>query len=314
MEKSKIKVEITGKLFDKSILDPEKGFGDIIFFDQKNDIPDETIKVLIKNNCQQNIAFAIFSSPLNPGHVHRGIKNVELIKKQITKELANHIVDHIDEGDIDGLSYAIWPFYQPLSNSRLPWFVQRKALSGSISDWLLSIAQKTSVIATSEKIETKFIDPLHFLSKLFSNNQFLQKKVHESLKCFDDKSWRPVNIVAHNDIWKGNILLNKYISYLPFVSHPEGAKWVVIDWSGSQIHGYPIYDLVRFAQSFKLSTGQLRQQLARHCDILHCDFNHARCYLVCSLAHLAMNLEYFPVHRFIELAGSCLALVDNACE
>lgn len=277
----------------------------IIFLKKCKDVSDETAKLCIKNEFGRNIAFAIISHESNPEIVNKGVRQVELIKKIVSQKLRNTLVEPIYKGNIDGLSFAIWIYHQKLSDNRLLWFCQRKILTNKISNWLLDIANETSVAATCEQIGNKFIDPLIYLSKIIQNNTFFQKIARESLKCFNDRDWRPVNILAHNDLWKGNILLNNAFSYI-------SGQFIVIDWSGSKIYGYPIYDLVRFAQSFKISGYQFRQQLLNHCNILNCNLLQARCYLVCSLADLAMNIDNFPLHRFINLAESCLGYFDNA--
>jgi thiamine kinase-like enzyme len=280
-------------------------FHKYILLEKFKDVTDETTKILIKNQLGRHIAFAIISPESNPEIIKKGNKQVELIKNIVSQKLSNTIVEPLYEGNIDGLSFAIWPYYQKLSNNRLLWHYQRKILTNKISSWLLDIANETSVTASYEQIGSKFVDPLIYLSKIVQNNTFFQRIAHESLECFEDKDWRPINIVAHNDLWKGNILLEKSFPYI-------SGRFIVIDWSGSQVHGYPIYDLVRFAHSFKLSTCQFRQQLLNHCNILNCNIFQSRCYLVCSLASLSMNIDNFPLHRFIKLAESCLGYFNNA--
>ena len=65
----------------------------------------------------------------------------------------------------------------------------------------------------------------------------------------------PKSRVMHGDFWIGNVMLD-----------PSALRdFVVIDWRGSAVDGFPIFDLVKFAQSLKLPPYVLRRELAEQC-------------------------------------------------
>lgn len=91
-------------------------------------------------------------------------------------------------------------------------------------------------------------------------------------------------------------------------------RFVIIDWAGSEIYGYAMYDLVGLAQSMRLNARNLRREVVRHCRLLRCEPADATSYLVAALGHIAMNLERFPIDRYAHMAESCFATLDHALE
>ena len=98
----------------------------------------------------------------------------------------------------------------------------------------------------------------------------------------------------HNDLWQGNILLNS-----------DGGI-VVIDWPGSVVKGYAIYDLIRLAESLRLSDRALGEQLRAHCRLLGCEPKDSVSHLAAALGHLLGDLDHFPMHLFLPLADRCV--------
>jgi len=72
-----------------------------------------------------------------------------------------------------------------------------------------------------------------------------------------------------------------------------------------------MYDLVRLALSLRVSTGFLRSQVRQHCEMLGCEITDARSYLAAALGHLGGNLGHFPSDRFVKMAKSCFAKLEE---
>ena len=107
----------------------------------------------------------------------------------------------------------------------------------------------------------------------------------ETLERLADGTWSPRHVLMHNDLWKGNILLDySPVSQIKNSSFQE--RFVITDWAGSMIRGYGMYDLIRLAQSLNLGAKQLRKNVTAHCLILGCDFADARCHLLSALSYL----------------------------
>jgi hypothetical protein len=117
----------------------------------------------------------------------------------------------------------------------------------------------------------------------------------------DCGQWTPMHALAHNDLWKGNILLDPKS---PWRGAAFG-RFAIIDWLGASVAGYPIYDLIRLAQSFKVSQRTLDREVRLHCSILGCELVDAGGYLAAALGNLGLHLEEFPEDRYVELADAC---------
>ncbi|MCP4006756.1 MAG: phosphotransferase, partial [bacterium] len=113
-------------------------------------------------------------------------------------------------------------------------------------------------------------------------------------------------VLIHNDFWRGNVLLDSTRS------GPWPERFVVIDWGGSRVRGHAIFDLIRMADCLKLGDRVLRGEVEAHCRILECELIDARSHLFSALGHLAMNLDRFPLPRFLEMAQQCVQRLDSA--
>jgi hypothetical protein len=94
---------------------------------------------------------------------------------------------------------------------------------------------------------------------------------------------------------------------------PSGEReFMVIDWRGSQVDGFPIFDLVRFAESAGLSSKALRAELAQHAERLECGIGDTRDYLSAALGLIWANLDQFPPERFALMGTRNLQTLEAA--
>ena len=119
--------------------------------------------------------------------------------------------------------------------------------------------------------------------------------------------WQPQFVLAHNDLWLGNVL-----------HAPAGGKYpfAIIDWLGASTRGYAIYDLVRLAQSTGLARNAIAVELESHRALLECRREQLQFYLLAALGSILLNLEAFPRERFNVMAGTCwetLQAAINSC-
>ena len=91
-------------------------------------------------------------------------------------------------------------------------------------------------------------------------------------------------------------------------------RFVVIDWPGSELRGYAIFDLIRMSQSMRLNTRSLRREIASHCQLLNCGMADSLSYLLAALGHIAMNLEHFPVDAYARMADACFATLEETLD
>jgi hypothetical protein len=275
----------------------------------KPDIPDATIKVLFKNLQNQPVAVGLCSSVKEPAMVQRNIEYASLAQQALGKELGHIVINPLATGDIEGISYGIFPYCQPLSNSRLWWQIQKLQISPAILQILSDVNRITVSAVPSAEVEETFAKSLQYLVDSSVIPEPLPQLSKNALDQLFKGIWHPYYVLMHNDLWKGNILLRKsrdQNTQNNLFNHSIGSKIVIIDWAGSLVKGYPIYDLIRIAQSLKLSDRQLLNNLKKHSQILNCQLEESLFYLLTALGYLGIHREEFPLERFIKLSVDCL--------
>lgn len=279
---------------------------------QANDIlADGTTVLVLRDPAGQSRAVVLCSAPAAPNMVQRAMNRAQQAKAILGTSIGSPILDPLAQGSVQGLSYAVLPYCYGLSDSRPVWWIQRTLLRPSIFDWLWRATECSVRDVEPAAIERSFAGPLRRMTSLESISSRLRTAAERATERLDNGSWTPRHVLMHGDLWKGNILIRT-------ANHAiEQRRWrdrfVIIDWGGSEIHGYAIYDLVRFAQSTRLSAWSLRRELDRHCRLLRCEPTDANSYLLAALGHFAMNLEHFPFDRFASMAESCLTLLQYVC-
>jgi hypothetical protein len=108
----------------------------------------------------------------------------------------------------------------------------------------------------------------------------------------------------HGDIWKANVLRGGSGS----------APFTLIDWRGSATDGFPIYDLIRAAQTFRLSPKALHGQLQFHRAALGCQPEDLVAYLMGALGYYAGRLGEMSPDAFRAMADACVTRLLSALE
>jgi len=291
---------VLGELFGKSTQ-----IGEITRFGQTKGVADETEKLMVKDSKGHNIAVVLCSSPVSPQLLARGAKNSHLATQMLPPELGKHILTPLYQGDFEGLSYIIMRYCQPLSNQRLIWYLQRAFLSPILFRWLAGITSATVTQLNSSQIEQGFVTPLQNLIELDAMTDRVRSGSRLALDRLESGQWQPSHVLMHSDLWKGNILLDRE-------NKSQLGFFQIVDWPGSLVRGYGMYDLIRLGLSLNLSNKQMHQQIASHCQILNCDLIDARSHLLSALAYLNINRENFPLDRFIQTADNCFAALERA--
>lgn len=304
--------EFVEKLLDRLrvALRPE-GIGAISLLCASNKkVVDDPLKLLLRWPNGKPRALIKVSVEATPQLVRREAEMAGQAREMLGPELARHIPDTIWLGEIEGLSYLVRPYYEMLDRRRLIWEIQKFWLQTRVFEWLRQVAAKSVVDATDREVEQDFITPLTTIA----NDSEFSKEVRElskiALSRVEQGSWRPRYVLFHGDLWKDNVFLQGKKT-LP--SSLVGlADFVVIDWAGTVLKGHAIMDLIRLARSFGLSRQRLREELAKHCEILKCEMLDAAGYVAAAIGHLGMRLEHFPRNRYLALAQTTCELVVRA--
>ncbi len=272
-------------------------------------VPDSSTVALIRDATGAPQAILLCSAPASPDLVARGARRARRARQALGPSLGAHVLTPLAEGSLQGLSCAVMPYCSNLSDSRALWAVQRALLRPALLDWLWGATRITAVDVAPAAVEPAYAVPLRHLLELPALSAPLRAGARRALARLGAGDWRPRQVLEHGDLWKGNVLTRRASG-----PSPEGwaHRFMLIDWPGSEVRGYAVYDLVRLALSLKLGPGRLAAEVARHCSLLRCAHEDASSHLLAALGHVALTLEHFPPERFAATAEACYRALEEA--
>jgi len=255
-------------------------------FSQGADDPDSKLVFL----SQGKPALVIIISPaLFPNVVAEECRKAAEMRA-LLGDLGAPILEPLDAGRILASTYAVLPYRKPLSQRRILSRLDELRVNRHLFDWLLQIARKHSVSGEVSGYERAF-RALDLAVSPDSAAAALLRKAERHLR-----SGRFVarSVPMHGDLWKGNVLRGA-----------GSAPFTLVDWRGSSVDGFPIFDLIRAASSFHLSPTALCRQLQLHRAALGCQMEDLPLYLLAALGHFAERRGEMPLttlHAMIEIS------------
>lgn len=273
-------------------------------FCRKSSLADGTQKLLLRNDEGKPIAVAHWASPYAPNFVQEMIDRVNSAQQAVGPFLQSYILGPIGRGKVEGSSFGVFQYQRPLTDNKFLWPFQRAQITPHLLHFLQEVARVTQGSVPDSEIEANFALPLRHLSMMPEVPSEIRAAAGASLQRLEQGLWVPRYVLMHGDLWKGNVLLTQ--------KQPPSPKFVLIDWAGSNVQGYAIFDLIRMADSFKVNPQRLAENLEAHCQILGCDIHDAKSYLLAAAGHLALNLGCFPVERFVHMLRTSVADLDTA--
>ena len=272
-------------------------------------VADSPSKHLIRNASGEPVAVMLRSQPVAPGLIARSVVKASLARKALGDDLGHVIVPPMISGESNGVSFAVYPWRTPLSNSRWLWPLQRALLRPPLLRWLRRATRATLGVADDDAVQSGFHEPLHAMASSTVFGETIRVAGRTAIDRLDAGRWKPRYVLAHNDLWKGNVLLQPRVE-----RDARGRRFVLIDWAGSEIGGYAFYDITRLAISMQVSSRLIARELRAHCEILECELVDAKGYLLACLGYLGTHLEYFPVDRYREVVRACCGWVFPAVD
>jgi len=270
-------------------------------------VSDATTKIYVYNKSNVKVAFLLCGYSQYSDINRRHLLNNQNFKSQLSKDSGSVFLEPFLVGYVAGIDYTIWPICEPLGSNTNFFLrkIQEFKYQPLVLKWLRTVNKESQVLASDSEVINDFIIPLQ---ELFERDG-VQKKLKEEIKCqinnLQDCSWRPLFVLAHNDFWEGNVLID------PKSMDNKYKGLTIIDWAGGSYRGFAIFDLVRMALSLGLSKSAFQNELQLHCKILSCDKRQAMGYLLASFAFLSNNLGEFPEERFLQLLHKCFNYLDK---
>ena len=199
-----------------------------------------------------------------------------------------YVLCSVGEGRIDQRSYCLTPLCVPLKAGRIMRLIERRRVGPEILTWLRGVTECGN--DASEDFHEQCIAHCRALAALTGFSSDLNAAIGQA---FARATTIPLRTVPmHGDLWMGNILR-------------RSGQLAIIDWQGSVVQGYAIFDLIRFAESCRLSARRLRGELEAHASLLRVSVEDTSTYLIAALAHIHAHLEAFPMPQFIAMAENC---------
>lgn len=214
------------------------------------------------------------------------------------------------EGEIDGRSWAVWPWCKPLARTtgtRL----ERRRLRDPLHAWLGEVTRQSAHPVPHDAIEPRFVAPLTRMATRPALSVPVRLAARSALVALDRGAFRPMHVAMHGDLHTGNVLIDT-TGAAGRDSGPWAQRFVVIDWGGADADGFPIFDLARLAHSLRTGARHLGASLRAHSRALDCPIEHAPWHLAAAFADLGDHLEYFPVEHYARLADLCFSLLAAA--
>lgn len=283
---------------------------EISLLSQRDTVADGTTVLQVRDAAGRLRAVVLCSVPAAPDMVKRAMTRAHQAKAILGATAGAPILDPLADGCVQGLSYAVLPYCNGLSETPPLWWIQRSLLRPSILQWLRRVTECTVREVEPDAVDRSFAEPLRRVVALRANNGLLRIAAESSAERLRSGAWTPRHVLMHGDLWKGNILIRS--ADLDAEHRGWRDRFAIIDWAGSEIHGYAMYDLVRLARSMHMNARSLREEIERHCRLLQCEAADASSYLMAALGHVLMNLEHFPIDRYTSMAVSCLETLDHA--
>jgi len=270
---------------------------------EPKDVADDPTKLLVEDVHGRKVAVVLISSRVEPELVGRGMRIASDAKHALGERLGSVILTPLGESTLHGLSYTILPFRKPISEGRIARRFWRLVLRRKVLDWLASVSERTARTVEEADISRAFAEPLRHLATLEAMNAEVRNAAEDSLDRLNRGEWKPRFVLMHGDLWEDNLLLSS--GSPASTDSQQSAPFVVIDWPGASLLGYPIYDLLRIAHSMRLGRSALRREVSRHREILGTDSAGAMGHLLACLGHIGLNLGHFPMEMYTEMSMTC---------
>lgn len=262
---------------------------------QGMDDPDSKLVFLSKG--RHGFVVAV-SPPLYPEVVAEECLKAAQMRSQLG-DLGAPILEPLDTGRIETSTYAVLPYRRPLSKRRAVKWLHRLWVQRHLLEWLLQVAQRRSTSCAASRYEAS----LSALRAAIAADGPTAALVRTAENHLMSGRFIPRASPMHGDLWKGNVL------------HGMGATaFTLVDWRGSETDGFPMFDLIRAAESFGLSPKALRRELQLHRAALGCQMEDLPVYLVGALGHYAAHLGEMPPALFRSMADLCARQLSSAME
>jgi hypothetical protein len=269
-------------------------------------VDDYCDKYIATDTAGKAAAIVIISPRSHPQSVELAASAARAARLALGPVLGAAVLQPAHVGVVQGCSFSVTPYMSPLSAHRLIGKFERWSLQSVVLDWLGQVAHFTNKPIPACDTKHCVVSPLEVIEGHGAFDAGVRSAARHALCELDARRWRPATVVAHNDLWWGNLLHSKARrGLLPFY---------VIDWAGASMQGVPVYDLVRISMSLGVSVSRFDHELTRLCGILDCRDTYLMGYLLVAMGTLWENRGEWPVENFTQNATRCIEYLKRALD
>ena len=269
---------------------------------------DATNKYLVESGRARY--FLIVANATFPSTVALAVNKLFQARHAVGTECQKAIEPPLLYGHWDNLSYGMWPYRPPLSNSRPLRLLQKRWLYPKVFLWLCKVAQHSKQqVDHAEDVRNRFLLPLEFVASHGDLGEQINTAAKRMLDKFTSRDAPLVNIFQHGDLWLGNILLRSHLGPLELKGRQA---FQIIDWAGATEVGYPFFDFIKLSMSCGRSVKQAQRDMVHLSHRLGCHPNDATAYFLSGLGQLGCNLNCFPERSFVKLGRASFAFLEAA--
>lgn len=233
-----------------------------------------------------------------PASVSESVKKIDSLVAKLDPGLGRHILQPSSSGKYNQVSYALWSRHRPISGNRILRRIQVISVHGKLVNWISDIGgMSRRPVETQQQLEQQHLEPLRFLIDQASFPDKIKRLAEATLQSITAGIFRPFSVIQHGDFWYGNILLDKSWP----CSLRSAIPFLVIDWRGANLSGYPFIDMLRYLESIGTDSNGVTRHILEYgsnCNLSPADILH----YTCSYAgHLGLNRDEFPFERYLRL-------------
>lgn len=269
-------------------------------FGEHKTLADATSKFLIRDNAGNPEFVVLYSGVGGPEIVARGVQRARAVVAALGDDLGRAVLLPDFEGHVDERTFAVFPYRMPLVGFGPGWWIQRSIVRPRVVRWLFESSRRTAIPIPDEQIESCVSEPLERMIADARYSSELRGLANEALRAMRARTWQPRHVFMHDDLWVGNVLIDQRSA-----GGRKFGRFVIIDWAGSRVRGYPMYDFIRLSLSFGLVGRPFARALDQYCSALGYTRSEGGYAFANAAAELGQRLEQWPRSSYLSTIERC---------
>lgn len=240
---------------------------------------------------------ALIAADAFPDTALQEASKMQAMKMRLGGQVGHMVLDVRAQGLVNGRSFLVVDRCDALPQGRIRGRLGRWMIRRQMLQWLRQVGSLAAEPDTDAQQE--FLASLQALESMPALPDAIRREANTQMEKIQAHPFLARHVPMHDDLWVGNIM-----------RRGDGSL-IVIDWAGSQIHGYGLYDLIRLSQSLRLPRSVLAAEIAWHGEVLGDVRQAPMLHLLGALGYYACHLGEFPVERFVGLSMACYKTLEE---